>query len=186
MKTTALAHHYWKESLHPEAIVIDATCGNGQDTLVLAQLLKGSGKVFGYDIQQEALEKTAALLKAQLSPPEWEIVILHHSSHAHFKESSANLIVYNLGYLPKGNKAVTTQVDTTLQSLAHACEILTEGGLISVMTYSGHVEGAKEEAAVLEFSKNLASSRWSVLHHRWLNRKQAPSLLLMWKGAGPS
>lgn len=174
MKTTELAHFYWRQWICPRATVIDATCGNGHDTLFLAQLLNGEGEVIGYDIQKEAIENTQECLNHQ-----WANVVLRHASHENFVEKEAHAIIYNLGYLPGSDKKILTRSASTLKSLTSACSILVSGGFISMTLYPGHPEGEEEEKEVLEFASKLSASEWEVLHHRWINRHQAPSLLLM-------
>ncbi len=183
MKTTDLAHVYLNRWVKPGDTVVDATCGNGQDTLFLARLLNGLGVLVSYDIQLDAIERTTALLEKELSLEQKKIVVLRHSSHEFFFEKKANAFVYNLGYLPKGNKDVTTLTSSTLKSLENACQLLSPGGIICVTTYSGHAEGECEEKGVLSFAQHLPATHWSVLHHRWLNRQKAPSLLLIQKAA---
>ena len=39
-------------------IVVDGTVGNGNDTVFLAKLVGPTGKVYGFDIQKEAIERT--------------------------------------------------------------------------------------------------------------------------------
>ena len=43
-----------KQHIQDDSIVIDATCGNGNDTLFLAEQVP-NGKVFGFDIQKKLL-----------------------------------------------------------------------------------------------------------------------------------
>ena len=50
-----MAHDFLAEVVTKEDIVVDATMGNGHDTLFLAKLAK---KVYAFDIQEQALEKT--------------------------------------------------------------------------------------------------------------------------------
>ncbi len=171
MKTFLLAHKYWAEILKPGDTVIDATVGNGHDTLVLKNLLRGQGKIIGYDIQKKALEKARILLG---DDPQ---ITLLEASHEHFHVEKAKLIVYNLGYLPGGDKSVTTKTKTTLRSLESAVKILED--CISITCYPGHEEGEKEEKAILEWAATLPSNEWSVCHHRWINRQKAPSLVLI-------
>ncbi|NGX53432.1 MAG: 2-phytyl-1,4-naphtoquinone methyltransferase [Chlamydiae bacterium] len=179
MRITSLAHEQWSKIVSPGDTVIDATCGNGQDMLALAQLLNGQGELIGYDIQKEALQKSEERLKKSLTPDQLQIITFRHQSHETFLEKSAKLIVYNLGYLPGGDKSLTTQTVTTLQSLQSACGVIIPGGTISVMCYVGHEEGKREEEAVREFVQTLPSDRWCCTHHRIINRQQAPSLLLI-------
>src|ERR1700733_2746592 len=155
------AHLYWERIVRPGSVVIDATVGNGNDTLYLARLLKGEGKLIGYDIQSQAIEQTKKRLE-ELSEEQAKIVILKLQSHAGFEEEFAQLIVYNLGYLPRGDKSLTTKRDTTLQSIQCALNILTCDGAISITCYSGHPEGAREEDAIVAYLKNLSSKRWVI------------------------
>lgn len=164
--------------LKPEDLAIDATAGNGHDTLFLAKLCS----VIAIDIQEEALKNTEALLKS--------VSVLHSvrlifGSHETFpldiKDESVKLIVYNLGYLPKGNKSITTLSETTLKSLQGALSLLQPGGLITIISYSGHDEGRREEFHILEFVKGLPSKKWLCCHYRALNRKDAPCLTLIQK-----
>ncbi len=171
-----LAHSYWKNSTHKQAWAIDATCGNGHDTKVLSEIFEG---VIAIDIQKVALRSTQSRLG--------DLPHIHyfHQSHASFPSLAYNnpisLIVYNLGYLPGGDKENTTQTATTLESIRSALSLILEGGLISITCYPGHLEGAQEEEALMELAKGLDPSTWSVCHHRWLNKNRAPSLLLLEK-----
>jgi hypothetical protein len=89
--------------------------------------------------------------------------------------------VYNLGYLPGGDKQATTSSSTTLESLKAAAALIVAGGAISVTCYPGHPAGKVEEQAVLDYAASLPPAEWSCCHHRWTNRKEAPSLLLICK-----
>lgn len=51
------------------------------------------------------------------------------------------LVTFNLGYLPGGDKNLITKVDTTLQALQAASNVLQPGGLISIVAYVGHPGG---------------------------------------------
>ena len=171
-----LAHSYWEKLLHKEAIAIDATCGNGHDTLFLSPLAK---KLYAIDIQEKAIEKTRE--KTGNAPH----IQLIQASHATFpleiEKESVSLIVYNLGYLPDTDKSLTTIRDTTLESLENALPLLHLGGAISITCYPGHPEGALEEEAIATWSTKLSPSMWSVCHHQWKNRNRSPSLFLIQK-----
>ncbi len=186
----ALAHKLWAELLQSGDAAIDATCGNGHDTLVLAKiLLEGSttSQILAFDIQAEALTRTRELLQMHLSKEALARVKLFHQSHAQFPEEAntlpVKLVIYNLGYLPRGNKNLTTMTETTLTSVRHACELICPGGAVCITCYPGHLEGAREEKALLEELKHLSPEQWSVTHHQWVNRVESPSLLLIQKQA---
>lgn len=182
-----LAHEYWKRLLQSGDIAVDATCGNGQDTLALAKmyLTPREGNIYAFDIQERAIASTQLLLADALPEEIRKRIVLTCASHEHFPFSiapeSVRLFVYNLGYLPKGDKSLTTRVESTLSSIQEALKLLACGGAISVTCYPGHTEGAEEEKSLLSFAKTLDARHWSCCHHRWLNRRESPSLLFIQK-----
>ncbi len=177
LNQTQLAHLLIAEFLDPTDTAIDATCGNGQDTLFLAEHLP-YGKVIAFDIQEKALERTLEkLTEAHLKSR----AQLCHASHAQFPEwiqpHTIDLFVYNLGYLPGADKKLSTQSATTLQSLTHALTLLAPDGAISLMLYPGHSEGEKEAQDVLNWASQLPSNKYQVNYMKLQNRKLAPELL---------
>lgn len=182
-----LSHSYWEKLVHKGDIVIDATCGNGHDSLKLAQLAltTDSGNLWAFDIQEQAIKQTFHLLSQSLEPEQVERIRLLQRSHAVFPDDIANesvkLIVYNLGYLPGGNKAITTAVQSTLQSLDAAQKLISPGGAICLTCYPGHAEGAREQDHILDYTRRLHPRTWNITFHQWLNRHQAPALMLLQK-----
>lgn len=172
------AHSLWRQLLRPGDLAVDATCGNGHDTLLLAELVGPTGRVIAMDIQEEAVTNT----RGRLIDRTW--VTLLHQSHAVFplEAQNARLVVYNLGYLPGGDKNLTTEKTTTLESLEQALSLVCPGGALSVTLYPGHEQGTVEADAVLAFSQTLSPSEWNATHLQWTNRRRAPSLLLLQKG----
>jgi len=168
------AHSLWQAQVRPEDVVIDATCGNGHDTLFLSGLVP-AGKVFAFDIQEKAIQNTRELLKKHGRE---ERVALFQKSHVELRgvPSPPRLIVYNLGYLPGGDKGVTTQTNTTLESVRVSLEILPKESALSITCYPGHSEGEREEKALVEFLATLPSHQWTIRYHQWVNRLKAPSL----------
>ncbi len=167
----SIAKQKWEHYVQPGDLVIDATCGNGKDLLFLAKLLGGKGSLVAYDIQKEALEQ-AELTLSSLNEQERSIISLKLASHEHFTEENAALIVYNLGYLPGGDKSLTTMTASTLTSLKNALTTLKPGGLLSVTCYPGHEEGAREALAVRAFFEEL---EWPTTHIPGA-RERAPHL----------
>jgi SAM-dependent methyltransferase len=172
----ALAHTYWEELLAPGDAVLDATCGTGRDTLALLRILRRKGgdfRIMSLDIQEAALQRARALLASEEG---WEKVELRLASHATLPLFPARLIVYNLGYLPGGNKALTTRVESTLQSVEAALALCPPGGALSLTCYPGHEEGARETEALQELLSRLASAEWCVSSHIHSNKPTAPRL----------
>lgn len=184
-----LSKQYWKSLLLPGDIVVDATCGNGHDTLFLAQQVISSdkyGRVIGMDVQEAAIHQTQALIEQHLNPTQLDHIHLFQQSHVQFPDLIINetvkLFVYNLGYLPGSNKTIKTQAEDTLKSIENALALLVPGGVISVTCYPGHPEGKIEEQELIGYaSKHLEPKGWSCCWHRWINRQDAPSLLLIQK-----
>lgn len=58
-----MSHLILKRFVSPGDFVLDATCGNGHDTVFLAGLVGDEGRVLAVDIQQEAVSKTRSLLE---------------------------------------------------------------------------------------------------------------------------
>jgi SAM-dependent methyltransferase len=178
-----LAHQLWERLLRPGDNAIDATCGNGYDTLKLSELIKSEndekeGTVFSYDIQKVALEKAKEHTKSS------QVKFIHscHSDLPNPEESMPiRLIVYNLGYLPGGDKSITTMKESTIKSIQKAMSLIAPGGAISITCYPGHAEGAKEETLLQEFVKELPAKEWNCCFHQWLNREQSPSLFFLQK-----
>lgn len=179
-----LAHFYWSRILKGGDLVLDATCGQGQDTLFLARaaLKEGAGEVHAIDIQGVALEKTRARLEQNLPEALLKQVSYYEMCHSKLERVETgpfDLIVYNLGYLPQGDKSLTTNSNSSIESFEKALKLLREGAFLSITCYPGHSEGALEEEATLEWAASL-SSQYEVCHHRWLNRsKRSPSLVLI-------
>lgn len=132
-------------------IVVDATCGNGNDTLMLSLLAK---KVIAFDVQKEAIENTEKLLKDN----KVNNVKLVHDSHQYFDKYLKNyngkisLILFNLGYLPKGNKSITTNHKSTILAIKNGLKLLNKKGMILVTCYP-HEEGKKESNTILNYLK---------------------------------
>lgn len=178
-----LAKNYWTAHLKPGDAAIDATCGNGHDILFLSQLLlkDEASVVIGLDIQGSAILNTDALLKRSLLPEQMNRVLLHRLCHAEIMTIPLpfppRLIVYNLGYLPGGNKSITTNTQSTLKSIENSLSLIAHDGALSITCYPGHEEGEKEEKAILAYAETLPSNRWSVCYHKWMNRPKSPSFL---------
>lgn len=177
-----LAHLYWAELLRPEDLVIDATCGAGFDSLKLATLVP-QGRVISIDIQELSIEKAKLLIIKNLQ--DIQRVQFFLQSHTDFPKNAyehpVRLIVYNLGYLPSGDRTIKTQPLSTLISMNKASKLLAPGGALSVMCYPGHPEGLEEQNVLLEYFSSLPQNEWQVCHHTWPQRLGSPSLFLAQK-----
>ncbi|MFU8892444.1 MAG: class I SAM-dependent methyltransferase [Luteolibacter sp.] len=157
-RPTTLAHAFATQALAPGDLAVDATCGNGHDTLHLARLVGPQGIVIAMDIQTSALEETRRRLElADLHDGRVCFVQgCHTTLGAHAADASAALIVFNLGYLPGGDHALTTEAGTTAAALDAATQALRPGGLLMVTCYPGHPAGAHEAEVVAAWMKVAA------------------------------
>ena len=163
-------------SIKENGIYADFTAGNGNDTLYIKKACP-SGKIYAFDIQKEALEITKKRLEQENCLD--ENVHLIHDSHANFKKyipegTKLDGAIFNLGYLPGGDKSVTTKTDSTLCCLRDALDILKEGGVVVVSVYPGHEEGVRESEEISNYAANLDKRRFDCLYHRLINIPEAP------------
>lgn len=152
---TQIAQQAAAETCRSGGRAIDATVGNGHDTVLLARCVVPDGLIAGFDIQRTALDNARQrLLEAGLV----ERVELHLLGHEHMREQLADdwlgntdVVMFNLGYLPGGDKAVITQAQTTLAALDQSLMMLRPGGLLSLMLYRGHHGASDEIEAVTDW-----------------------------------
>ncbi|XP_043702213.1 putative rRNA methylase YtqB isoform X2 [Telopea speciosissima] len=188
-KATEVAHSMWRHIVRKGDTVVDATCGNGHDTLAMVKLVADEscrGCVYGMDIQNLALENTSLLLDALLNPNERKLVKLFHACHSRMEDivpkgTSVRLVAFNLGYLPGGDKAVITLSETTLPALEAASRILAPNGIISIIAYVGHPGGRKEFETVQAFASGLPVDDWVCSKFEMINRQMSPVLVILFK-----
>jgi len=182
LRATNVCHLLLGRILKAGQTVVDATAGNGNDTLFLAKMVGTSGRVYAFDIQAEALEKTRRLLEAYCC---LEQVKLIHDSHENINEYLAEPVhcfVFNLGYLPGGDKKIVTAADKTISALRQAAERTAIGGVIAVVAYPGHPGGEVEAGKVEEFFRDLVFPCWHVLAWKKVNgERNAPVLFVAYR-----
>lgn len=149
--------------------VIDATLGNGYDTVFLANLVGQNGRVVGFDIQPDAVERTSARLQEEGLLDRCELHAVGHQHIAEYVQSPIRAAVFNLGWLPGGDKSVTTQWETTQVAISAALHLLEKDGACTICAYPGHEAGDRERAALMDWLSSLRPQEYNVLHHRFLN-----------------
>lgn len=160
--------------------VVDATVGNGNDTIFLASLVGPSGHVLGFDVQQQALNQTATQL---ILTGMTHRVQLIHDGHEHLEQyldsqQEITAAIFNLGYLPGSDKTVITHGETTLKALTACLAHLRRGGIVALVVYYGHPGGEQEKEAVLEAVKSLDQHTYQVLQYGFINQIHEPPFLL--------
>ncbi|HET6872866.1 MAG TPA: class I SAM-dependent methyltransferase [Sporolactobacillaceae bacterium] len=175
-----VAHTLAAEVLKEGEIAVDATAGNGHDTVFLAHQVGEAGHVFAFDLQKQALKNTETRLK---EAGFCERVTLIHASH-HLaesyikKEEKLTLALFNLGYLPGGDKSIVTKVETTLRAAEFFLRVLKPNGRVILVLYPGHEEGRLEAAEVETWASRLPQSQFTVQKTATLNQINHPPYVI--------
>lgn len=169
-----MAHDFLSQVITPEDIVVDATMGNGYDTLFLAKLAK---QVYAFDIQEQALEKTSQRIQ-EAGLTNVDLILQGHETVDQYV-TEVKAAIFNLGYLPSADKSIITQPQTTLDALEKLCQVLVKGGRIAIMIYYGHEGGDIERDAVLDFVSQLPQQEYTATIYRTLNQINNPPFLVM-------
>lgn len=176
-KAVEMAKRLLTEKLPQVRFAVDATAGNGHDTLFLARLTPPQAVIWAFDVQAAALENTGKLLSKHRLDHKVRLVNDCHSQiHLHVRQP-LDAVTYNLGYLPGGDKGLTTREETTIASLTHVLPMLALGGLISIVAYPGHPAGKMEQEAVRSFLAGLPQTEFTVGCWSMLNQRNDPPLL---------
>ncbi|MEK4885719.1 class I SAM-dependent methyltransferase [Bacillus sp. FSL W8-0223] len=171
-----------EKAVTPGDAVVDATMGNGHDTVFLANLVGEKGTVFAFDVQTEALKKTKERLEQhQLT----DRVVLYHRGHEelirtipekfHGKITAA---IFNLGYLPGSDKSIVTKPKTTKEAVEQLLEIMAPGGVIVLVVYHGHEEGKREKDELCSFVRSIDQSIAHVLLYQFINQINDPPFII--------
>ena len=164
-----LAADVLARAVAPGDTVIDATMGNGHDTLFLCRLVGEAGRVYAFDVQPRAVENTEKRLEAAGVRQRAALFCLGHEHMADKVTEPVAAAVFNLGWLPGGDHAVTTRWDTTRRAVDSALALLRPLGVLVICAYPGHPEGDRERAALTELLSALPPQRFNVLAQRFLN-----------------
>ncbi len=155
--------------IKPNDEVVDATLGNGYDTLFLIDCLRQAdgevkGFLWGFDIQNQALEATQIKLnEARVNSENYSLNLVSHAKLAEIVNSNQlAAIMFNLGYLPGANKSIITQTQETLKALDVSKDKLKVAGVISIMCYPGHEGGNTESDAVVAWAESLDHKQFLV------------------------
>jgi 16S rRNA C1402 N4-methylase RsmH len=163
-------------------VVVDATLGNGHDTLFLAQLVGETGKVYGFDVQESAVDAATERLS---NHGLLDRVTLFHAGH----ENAADLIpvkhigkitgaIFNLGYLPGSDKRIVTKPQTTIAAVQQLLEMMAPEGIIVLVIYHGHEQGAVERDALLEYCRTFDQKKAHVLQYQFINQEKNPPFII--------
>lgn len=179
-----------------DGVYVDATMGNGHDTLFFCKMAGEEGKVFAFDIQECARNATRKLLEKhgitehvsliQEQEKCTDRISLILDGHEHMDQyvetGSVDVICFNFGYLPGGDHTICTKSETDIQALKIALGLLKKGGMLSLCVYSGGDTGFEEKDAIMDFLKNLSPKEYTVIVNSYHNRENHPPIpVFVWK-----
>lgn len=168
----SFSHRLLKDNITNDDVAIDLTAGNGWDSLLLA---KQARFVYSFDIQEVACLKSAELLK------NYDNCLIINDSHLNFDKyvkEDFRACIFNLGYLPGGDKTITTKANIVLETLIKLLDKILVGGIVVIVFYPGHLEGEAEVKAIEAYSKDLEQSHFQVLKYEFINQINNPPFLI--------
>ena len=175
-----LHKHFLLEHIGEGDVAVDFTMGNGNDTLFLSRTVGESGKVYAFDIQEEALVSTAAHLEAEGAPKNYELICASHHRVKEFVNEPIKAGIFNLGYLPRsGKKSVTTMRETTFPAVRAALELLAPDGVLIVAIYPGHEEGDAEGKMICDYLATISRHKVCATRINILNSPTSPYFIVI-------
>lgn len=179
-KTTDLAMYLCLSYIKEGDIVIDATCGNGNDTLALSEAVGQDGTVMAFDIQNQAIETTRALMQHHGKDNCLLILdsFVNMGKYVDAEEGRPSACIFNLGYLPNGDKGITTDIDSSMLGVKAALELIKPGGVVVITMYQGHEAGKIEKEELLKFAGDLPKSIYHCVYLNMINQSNNPPEIL--------
>ncbi|MFV1996111.1 MAG: class I SAM-dependent methyltransferase [Verrucomicrobiales bacterium] len=187
MRITEKAHELIRQVVGPGDTVVDATLGNGYDTAFLADLVGRKGTVYGFDIQAKAIENARQRLSDEAAggaPATIELLLCGHQRMAEIVDGPVRVVMFNLGFMPGGNKSVITKPESTVAALEAALELLAPGGIATVVIYTGHEGGAEEKEAVLACCAELPTEEFTAAMYESEEQAKKPPILVVVEKSG--
>ncbi len=160
---------------------VDFTMGNGHDTLWLSREVGPEGKVYAFDIQEQALSCSRELLQAEGAPKNYTLILDSHANAEQYVKEKICVGMFNLGYLPGSDKKVTTLRESTMQAVKAALNLLDDDGGLLIAVYPGHAEGTLEGIMLDEYFAGLDRKKICVSKLHIVNSPTSPFFFLVEK-----
>jgi hypothetical protein len=158
--------------------VIDATAGNGNDTVFLAELVGNSGRVYSFDVQKKACDKTLCKLMERGLSDRVTLIEDGHENMDRYLSCSVKAVMFNLGYLPGGDHNIGTRAETTIAAIRKSMELIEKNGIISIVVYYGGDSGFDEKDRLMDFIREIDFKRFTVLKSEFVNQPNCPPIFV--------
>ena len=165
-------------ALRPGAAAVDATMGNGRDTLWLCRQVGPEGRVYAFDVQPEAVARTRERLEDAGLADRATLFCTGHENMVGTVPEDVDAVMFTLGWLPGAAHAVTTRTETTLKAVDAALQLLKPDGIVTICVYPGHDEGKRELDALLHWAASLDPKRFDALVKCYLNQPNDPPRMI--------
>ena len=160
-------------------VAVDFTMGNGHDTAFLSKTVGKNGHVYAFDIQEQALESTAKLLADEGCPDNVTLIKASHHLVKDYVKEPFRAGMFNLGYLPGGDKSITTMRETTMPAIEAALELLAPDGILNIAVYPGHAEGEAEGKMILDYLAGVSRYRVCATLVKIVNSPTSPFFIMV-------
>lgn len=173
---TEFCHRFLRDYIAENDCCVDATAGNGNDTEFLCRMAGPGGKVYAFDIQEEALEHTRHRLEREGLLPRAVLIRDGHEHMQDYVREPVSVVVFNFGYLPGGDHGIATRPETSIRAVRQGLGLLKPGGIMGLCIYSGGDTGYEERDTLLQYLKELDARKWLVIVSSYYNRGNDPPL----------
>ena len=165
--------------LHEGDVAVDYTMGNGHDTEFLSRTVGPNGHVYAFDIQKQAVESTARNLAAAGCPDNYTLIHDSHHNVKKYVDVPVKAGMFNLGWLPGGDKSITTLRETTLPAIEAAIDLMDRDGIVNIAVYPGHAEGDAEGKMICEYLSTLSRHKVCCTKVQILNSPTSPYFIVV-------
>lgn len=157
---------------------VDMTIGHGNDIYKIARTVDSESEILGFDISEIAVENTKKLLN-EFKEYNIKVIKDSHENIIQYTNKKLDLIIYNLGYLPKGNKNITTDYKTVITSLKYVLNALNISGIIIMTFYPGHINGKLESIEIEKFLSKINQKNYNILKYDFINQINNPPYVVV-------
>ena len=171
--------HFILSHLKEGDICADFTMGNGHDTAFLSNIVGANGKVYAFDIQPQALASSKKLLEESGAAENYTLILDSHSNVLDYVHEKICIGMFNLGFLPGGDKSITTKRETTMVAIRAAIELLDADGALLIAVYPGHAEGTIEGELIEQELMTLNRKELCACKFKIVNSPTSPFFFLV-------